>query len=76
MSRKTCSHGRLKVTSLFLAIAVIFSMSTIRAQTTGRVHPGRGATSAQRRTAAFLRSTAAGVQGVIPAGQKVPTTLW
>jgi len=47
MSRKAFSYGCVKVSSLFLAIAVIFSMSTLGAQTTTRIHPGRGAMSAQ-----------------------------
>jgi FtsP/CotA-like multicopper oxidase with cupredoxin domain len=47
MSRKAFSYGRLKISSLFLAVAVIFSIGTVGAQTAARVHPGRGAMSAQ-----------------------------
>jgi FtsP/CotA-like multicopper oxidase with cupredoxin domain len=47
MSRKAFRCGRLKINSLFLAIAVVFSMSAVRAQTTTTIHPGRGAMSAQ-----------------------------
>jgi hypothetical protein len=45
MSRKTYSYGRLRVSSLFLAIAV--SVSTVGAQSTAPAHLGRGGTSAQ-----------------------------
>jgi len=45
MSRKAFSYGRLRGSSLFLAIAVVFSMGTVGAQTTTRVHSGRGAMS-------------------------------
>ena len=47
MSHKAFSCGRVKVSSLFLAIAVVFSVCTVGAQTTSRAHPGRGAMSAQ-----------------------------
>jgi FtsP/CotA-like multicopper oxidase with cupredoxin domain len=42
MSRKAFSYGRLKVSSLVLAIAVVFSVSTVGAQTTAPTHLGRG----------------------------------